>query len=248
MVKGIYNFNNTTIRQYTIEADKKSSNISQLKIAMAADFHLRDVTHKYFMQQFIGKINSIQPDIVLFIGDIVESDRSSAKMQYFEKQIRKINSKYGVYAVEGNHDIYRRNHSYVFIQNAQIKLLRDTVITIDSSFQLVGRKDRHHRDRKAVEELLKYATDTLPLFLLDHQPYQLENAHQNNIDIQFSGHTHHGQLFPINYITEMIYELSWGYQKINNTHFFVTCGAQGWGPQVKTGSRSEIMEVNINFK
>jgi len=248
MFKGIYNFNHTAIRQYTIEADKKSSHISQLKIAMAADFHLSDVTQKYFMHQFIEKINSIQPDIVLFVGDIVESDRPSTKMQYFEKQMQKIDSKYGVYAVEGNHDIYRSNHSYDFIQNAHINLLQDTVITIDNSFQVIGRRDRHHRDRKTVVELLKNATDTLPVFLLDHQPYHLENAHQNGIDVQFSGHTHHGQLFPLNYITEMIYELSWGYQKINNTHFFVTCGVQGWGPQVKTGSRSEIMEVNINFK
>ncbi|MFP4024972.1 MAG: metallophosphoesterase [Thiohalospira sp.] len=248
LIKGIYNFNNSIIRSYNIEIDKKSSNLNQLKIAMAADFHLSDVTHKYFMHQFIEKINSIQPDIVLFIGDIVESDRPSSKMQYFEKQMQKIDSKYGVYAVEGNHDIYRRNHSYDFIQNAQIKLLRDTVITIDSSFQLVGRKDKHHRHRNSVKELMLFTNDTLPHFLLDHQPYHLENAYENNIDIQFSGHTHHGQLFPLNYITEMIYELSWGYKKIDDTHFFVTCGAQGWGPQVKTGSRSEIMEININFK
>ncbi|MFO7844633.1 MAG: metallophosphoesterase [Bacteroidales bacterium] len=247
MIKGIYNFNHTAIRQYTIETEKKSSDISRLKIAMAADFHLSDVTHKYFMHQFIEKMNALEPDVVFLVGDIVESDQSSAKMRYFENQIRKINSKYGVYAVEGNHDIYRRNHSFDFIQNAHINLLQDTVITIDNSFQVIGRRDRHHRNRKTVVELLKNASDTLPVFLLDHQPYHLENAYQNGIDVQFSGHTHHGQLFPLNYITEMIYELSWGYRKLNNTHFFVTCGAQGWGPQVKTGSRSEIMEVIVNF-
>jgi len=248
IIRGIYNFNNTIINEYFIEVEKKDSKISHLKIAMAADFHLSEITNQYFMNQFIEKINATQPDIVLFLGDIVESDKPGVKLKYFEKQMQQINSKYGVYAVEGNHDIYRRSHSYDFIQNAQIKLLRDTVITIDSSFQLIGRKDRHHRNRKSVSELLKGVSDTLPLFLLDHQPYHLENAYNNGIDVQFSGHTHHGQLFPINYITEMIYELSWGYQKIKNTHFFVTCGAQGWGPQVKTASQSEIMLVNIRFR
>lgn len=248
MFKGIYNFNNTAVRQYTIDVDKKGSNLNQLKIAMAADFHLSDVTHKSFMHQFIDKINVLEPDIVFLVGDIVESGQSSAKMRYFERQIRNINAKYGVYAVEGNHDIYRSNYSYDFIQNAHINLLQDTVITIDNSFQVIGRRDRHHKYRKTVVELLKNATDTLPVFLLDHQPYHLENAHQQGIDIQFSGHTHHGQLFPLNYITEMIYELSRGYKKINNTHFFVTCGAQGWGPQVKTGSQSEIMEVIVNLR
>ena len=247
MCKGIYNFNHTVIRQYTVNVDKKSANLNQLKIAMAADFHLSDVTHKYFMHQFMEKINAMEPDIVFFVGDIVETDQSSAKMRYFEKQIRKIDAKYGVYAVEGNHDIYRRNHSFDFIKNAHIKLLQDTVITINNSFQVIGRRDRHHKNRKTVVELLNNASDTLPVFLLDHQPYHLENVYQHGIDIQFSGHTHHGQLFPLNYITEMIYELSWGYKKMNNTHFFVTCGAQGWGPQVKTGSQSEIMEVIVNF-
>ncbi|MEE4196156.1 MAG: metallophosphoesterase [Bacteroidales bacterium] len=248
MFKGIYNFNHTNIRQYAIEVNKKSSNPGQLKIAMAADFHLSDVTHTCFMHQFIEQINSIQPDIVLLIGDLVESDQPSKKMRSFEQQLQRIESRYGVFAVEGNHDIYRSSHSYDFIRNARIRLLQDTVITIDSSFQLAGRKDRHHRDRKTVEELLKNASDTLPLFLLDHQPYQLENAYENDVAIKFSGHTHHGQLFPLNYITEMIYELSWGHKKINDTHFFVTCGAQGWGPQVKTGSQSEIMEVIVIFR
>lgn len=248
IIRGIYNFNNTIINEYFIEVEKKDSKISHLKIAMAADFHLSEITNQYFMNQFIEKINATQPDIVLFLGDIVESDKPGVKLKYFEKQMQQINSKYGVYAVEGNHDIYRRSHSYDFIQNAQIKLLRDTVITIDSSFQLIGRKDRHHRDRMSVSELLEGVSDSLPVFLLDHQPYHLENAYNNGIDIQFSGHTHNGQLFPINYITEMIYELSWGYQKIRSTHFFVTCGAQGWGPQVKTASQSEIMLVNIRFR
>ncbi len=247
IIQGIYNFNNTTINEYFIEVEKKDSKINDLKIAMAADLHLSEITNQYFMDQFIENMNAIQPDIVLFVGDIVESEHSNPKMKTFEKQLREIKAKYGVFAVEGNHDLYRRNNSFNFIKNANIQILRDTVITIDKSFQIIGRRDKHHQNRKSVSELLESVPDSLPMILLDHQPYYLENAYNNGIDIQFSGHTHHGQLFPINYITEMIYELSWGYQKIKNTHFFVTCGAQGWGPQVKTASQSEIMLVNISF-
>jgi len=247
MIRGLYNFNNTTINEYFIEVEKKDSKIENLKIAMAADFHLSEITNPYFMDQFIENINALQPDIVLFVGDIVESEHSNPKMKFFEKQLQKIESTYGVFAVEGNHDLYRRNNSFNFIKNANIQILRDTIITIDNSFQIIGRRDRHYKNRESVTELLKSVSDSLPVILLDHQPYYLENAYKNGIDIQFSGHTHHGQLFPINYITEMIYELSWGYQKIKNTHFFVTCGAQGWGPQVKTASQSEIMLVNVNF-
>lgn len=247
IIRGVYNFNNTTINEYFIEVEKKDIKINNLKIAMAADFHLSEITNPYFMDQFIENMNAIEPDIVLFVGDIVESEHSSPKMKLFEKQFRKIESKCGVFAVEGNHDLYRRNNSFNFIKNANIQILRDSVITIDNSIQIIGRRDKHNQNRKSISELLESTLDSLPVILLDHQPYHLENAYNQRIDVQFSGHTHHGQLFPINYITEMIYELSWGYQKIKNTHFFVTCGAQGWGPQVKTASQSEIMLVNIRF-
>nr|MDA3865836.1 metallophosphoesterase [Salinivirgaceae bacterium] len=210
-------------------------------------FHFGELTNKYFITQFIDKINAINPDIVLLAGDIVEAEQSSSKMEFFEAQLREIKTKYGVYAIEGNHDIYSRKNSYNFLENANVKILRDTVIKIEKSFYLIGRKDRHNRKRQSIPNLLKNTCDSLPVFLLDHQPYNLENTYNNDINIQFSGHTHHGQLFPLNFITEKIYELSWGYRKIQNTHFFVTCGAQGWGPQVKTASQSEIIEVDIDF-
>ncbi|MEN8121410.1 MAG: metallophosphoesterase [Bacteroidota bacterium] len=248
VTKGIFNYNNTQVSEYSIGISKKMGNLEHLKITMAADIHFSEITNEYFVKQFIDKINSMNPDIVLLAGDNGVSSVSIPEMKFFEEQLRKIKSKYGVYAVEGNHELSGKGTVFNFFKNANIKLLRDTVIKLENSFFLVGRKDRNDKNRKSIEELLKHASDSLPRILLDHQPYNLEMAYNNNIDVQLSGHTHHGQLFPINYITEGIYELSWGYRKIQNTHFFVTCGAQGWGPQVKTASHSEIMEINIDFE
>ncbi|MFO7827795.1 MAG: hypothetical protein R6V23_04165, partial [Bacteroidales bacterium] len=87
IIQGIYNFNNTTINEYFIEVEKKDSKINDLKIAMAADLHLSEITNQYFMDQFIENMNAIQPDIVLFVGDIVESEHSNPKMKTFEKQL-----------------------------------------------------------------------------------------------------------------------------------------------------------------
>ena len=247
-IKGIYNFNNTEIHKYNIGISKKSGKLEYLKIALAADIHLSEITNKYFINQFIEKINSINPDIVILAGDIVESDQSNPKMKHLKEQLSNIRSKYGVYAIEGNHELYGRGSKFDFFKNSNITILRDSVIKIENSFYLIGRKDRHDRNRKSIEDLLAYTSDSLPCILLNHQPYNLEMAYNNNIDVQVSGHTHYGQLFPINLIIESLYELSWGYKKIKNTHFFVTCGAQGWGPQVKTASNSEIMGINIDFK
>lgn len=247
MTTGIINFNNSTINNYSIEVPKKLGNLDQLKIAMAADIHFSEITSEYFARQFVKKINSINADIVLLAGDIVESNRSNPKMDFFIDQLKQINTKYGIYAVEGNHELYGRPYNFDFFQDSDITLLRDTVFTVANSFQIIARKDRHDRNRKSLPEIMEQSSDDLPCILLDHQPYNLDMAYDNNVDVQFSGHTHYGQLFPINLIVNYIYEISWGYRKINNTHFFVTCGAQGWGPQVKTASQSEIMEINIKF-
>lgn len=245
---GSYNFNNTKINQYSIGVPKKSAEKDQLKIAVAADLHLSEITNRNFFLQFVEKINSIEPDIVLLPGDIIEDDQSGSKSEYFKKQFRQLSSKYGVYAVDGNHEIYMGEKKYKFFGEAGIKVLRDSVTLIDNVFYLVGRRDRHDKQRKPLDDLIKHIPDSLPIISMDHQPYHFENVHKNNIDVQFSGHTHHGQLFPFQLITKSIYELSWGYKKINGTHFFVTSGAQGWGPPVKTSSPSEIMEIDVNFK
>lgn len=247
--RGIYNFHNTTIREYAIELPKKSGNLERLTIAMAADFHFSEITNDYFVKQFIERLNALKPDVVFFAGDIVESNPSNEKMDFITDQLKQIKSTYGVYAVEGNHELYTRKYNFDFFEASNILLLRDTIYTISSSFQIIGRKDRHDKARMSLNELLEKSSDSLTSFLLNHQPYHLDSVynHQHNVDVQFSGHTHYGQLFPFNLIIENMFELSWGYRKIENSHFFVTCGAQGWGPQVKTASQSEIMKINIEF-
>jgi hypothetical protein len=83
---------------------------------------------------------------------------------------------------------------------------------------------------------------------MDHQPVKLIEAEQNGVDLQLSGHTHHGQLWPFNFITKKVYELSWGYKKSRNTQYYVSCGVGTWGPPVRTGSRPEIIKLIFDFE
>ncbi len=80
-----------------------------------------------------------------------------------------------------------------------------------------------------------------PVILLDHQPFHLSEIAKSGVDLQLSGHTHNGQMWPLNYITARIYELSYGYLKKGNTHFIVSSGYGLWGPRVRSGSRSEVL-------
>jgi predicted MPP superfamily phosphohydrolase len=245
--KGLYNFNHTEINTYQIEVPGKNSKLNSLTMALAADFHFSERTSKKFVRQFVDKMNSIEPDIILLPGDLIETLPGEQKTAFIQSQLRKLQATYGIYAVEGNHELYGDNGKLEFFRNTGIHFLKDTVNRFEDVFYLVGRKDRHNRDRKSLDQLLKSTNSNLPTIVMDHQPYYLNKAANHDIDIQVSGHTHHGQMFPFHWITEAIYELSWGHKVIQNTHFFVTCGAQGWGPPVKTSSRSEIMEIDVRF-
>jgi predicted MPP superfamily phosphohydrolase len=89
--------------------------------------------------------------------------------------------------------------------------------------------------------------DSLPVILMDHRPTEIEQISKTSADIVLSGHTHNGQLFPINFITRSVYELSYGHMKKGDTHFFVSSGIRLWGFPVRTTGKSEIMVINVDL-
>jgi predicted MPP superfamily phosphohydrolase len=236
------------VNEYHVDVPRKSAVIKHLKIAAASDFHLGQMSRKRFLEKFTARINSLNPDIVLIPGDIVEGHRDDGDMTEFARLFRQIKSKYGVYASLGNHESHGRRSKLRFFADAGIDVLADTFVVIDNSFCLVGRNDRHSNNRKPMAELLENIPGHLPVIVLDHRPTGLEQVSKHGVDIQLSGHTHNGQLFPLNYIINSLYELGWGYKKIRDTHFFVTSGIQVWGPPVRTAGDSEIMVIKVDFK
>jgi len=247
VVLGVINFNAIRTSEYQIEVPARASKMRNLRIAFAADFHLQEETNIRFVERFKQKISDIDPDILLLGGDIVEGNRQSADMVRIEILIKQIKTKYGVFAVLGNHDYYAGQGAQNFFREAGIKVLRDTIIVVDSSFNLAGRDDSRSRSRKSIAELIKSADNSLPIIVIDHRPTEIDQVSKTSADVQLSGHTHNGQLFPINLITNKVYELSWGYMKKGNTHFFVTSGIRLWGPPVRTTGKSEIMVIDISF-
>ncbi|MCX6563573.1 MAG: metallophosphoesterase [Candidatus Aminicenantes bacterium] len=244
---GILNFHHLRVKEYAVEVPRRASTLTQLKIVFASDFHLGDQTESDFMDRFVALVNAQDPDLVLIGGDVLEGDRRDEALDHFESQFRRIKSKYGVFAAPGNHEGYGGNRDE-FFSRAGIRLLRDAVDRIDGAFTVAGRNDGRSRDRKTIEALLQGVPDDLPLILIDHRPTDIENISRTRADIQVSGHTHHGQLFPINFITNKQYELSWGYKKKGGTHVFVSSGVQVWGPRVRTVGDSEILLIRVAFR
>jgi len=247
VIAGVVNYHWLRVREYSVEIPRKSSAVRELKIAFAADFHLGTITDVHFMERFVARVNAAEPDIILIGGDVLEGDRRDEDVGGFAAAFRRLRSKYGVFAVPGNHEGHGGAKSD-FFDRAGIRLLEDAVVRIDDAIDLAGRNDGHARNRKPIVDLLGNTPDDLPLVLLDHRPTDIDNISQTRTDILLSGHTHHGQLFPINWITGRQYELSWGYEKKRRTHVFVTSGVQLWGPPVRTVGASEILLIHVVFR
>jgi predicted MPP superfamily phosphohydrolase len=242
---GAYINDHPRFHYYTIEVPRKASALRELTIAFASDFHLRDMTNPRVLDRFAAKVAAVRPDILLLGGDMVEGDRQDEKLEGFEAVLRGLAPKYGIYGVPGNHD--SRGGARTFFDKAGIRLLQDTVEKIDDAFYLVGRNEGR-RGRAAIGELLKRCDSDLPIIVLDHRPSDLDAVSRAGVDVQLSGHTHNGQLFPVNIITRGQYELAWGYKKKGPTHVFVTSGLQTWGPPIRTAGFSEIMLIKVTFR
>ena len=129
-----------------------------------------------------------------------------------------------------------------------ITLLRDSVVTLENGIQVIGRDDRRQRDRESLDKLVRQTDPSKPILLIDHQPYDLEQTVDAGIDLQFSGHTHHGQVWPLTYLTDYLFELSYGYEKRENTHLYVSSGLSLWGPPYRIGTDSEIVVFYLDNK
>ncbi len=242
---GLLNHQRLQISEYAIEVPRKSSKIKQLKIVFVSDIHLNEITADDLLKRLVSRINSTSPDIVLVGGDVLEGDRPDEIKSGYEAEFRGIRARYGVYGAPGNHD--RRAAEGGFFEKAGIRLLSDRVERIDDAFYVAGRRDRRSGDRKSVEELLRAVGPELPVILIAHRPLDFDKVSRAGVEIQLSGHTHHGQVWPANFVTQYQNELSWGYLKKRQTHFFVTSGVQLWGPPVRTSGVAEIMVINVSF-
>lgn len=222
-----------------------------LTIVLASDLHLGYHNRKAELERWTDIINAENPDLVLIGGDIVDrSVRPLVEGGYAEAFSR---LKAPVYAVLGNHEYFSGGRPMgngkwntdapeQFFRDAGIVLLKDSVVHF-KGIDVIGRNDRMAFRRATVKDLAKGLEGFT--ILLDHQPYHLEEAEQAGIDFQFSGHTHRGQVWPISWITDAVYEKSWGHYQRGNTRYYISSGLGIWGPKIRIGTRSEYLVLHV---
>lgn len=249
---GYIRFNNPGVYELDLSVHKKAGERKTLRIAAVSDLHLGLIVGPNRLARYVELINASKPDIILIAGDLIDQSVRPLNEARLDLILNKLEAPLGIYMSLGNHEyISGIDASLDFISKTNIKVLRDETICINNEFVLVGRDDKMNHQRKSLSEIIDKKIDKqdrqLPIILIDHQPFNLDDAMHNNIDLQFSGHTHHGQLWPANYITDKIYELSNGYKLKENTHIYVSQGLALWGPPFRVGTRSEMGLITLHF-
>lgn len=254
LIYGTWNAYNPRAKEYSITIPKQAGSFDELHVVMVSDVHLNQIVNKKHFQKIVKEINKLNPDIILLAGDIIDSSIDYFTEEKLGEVFLKLKAPQGVYAVMGNHEYisgYAEEH-ITNLEDAGVTVLRDSHVKVANSFFVAGRDDRSAqrftgKTRLSLAEILENVDNHLPIFLLDHQPYNLEEAQENGVDLQLSGHTHKGQFFPNSLITNRIYENDWGYLKKGNFHVIVSSGVGIWGPPIRLGSHSEIVSVKITF-
>lgn len=248
---GFYNARQIDRIEYDIKLESKTD-ISDIKMVMISDIHLGTVGCEGRLESIVKEINSQKPDVVCIAGDLFDSsmDLLSDPEKAIEN-LKKIESTYGVYACFGNHDAGDTfGQMSDFLEKANINILNDQYTVIDERLILAGRLDKSAiggRDikRKALSKI--EGDNDLPVVVMDHNPANYSD-YSSDVDLILSGHTHKGQIFPVNLVTDILYEVDYGYyRKDNNSpQIIVTSGIGYWGMPMRVGTNSEL--VVINFK
>ena len=249
---GAWNARHPVVKRLQVRLEKPSERPHRIRAVLLSDLHLGTLVDRPRLAFIVTRVNSLRPDLILLAGDVFDEDISALQEQDMAGELARLRAPLGVFAVPGNHEYYSGiGRAVSYLRQAGITVLRDSAVLVDSSFYVVGRDDRTVEQfggrRKALPELLTDTDGRLPVILMDHQPFHLEEAQQAGVDLQVSGHTHHGQLVPFNWITAAVYEVSWGYLRKGRAHYYVSCGVGTWGPPVRIGSRPEIVQIDLRW-
>lgn len=249
MAFGFFSARNVKITQINIPLEKLSPKHNSLNIVQISDVHLGTIIHKERLIEIVEKANALNPDLVLITGDLV--DENVEKLEDMVEPLSKIKSRLGVYAVTGNHEFYAGVDKAVrFMEQAGVSVLRNRYVTIDSILNLVGldymsEEQQLRRKNPPLETIMTGMDKSLPTILMYHTPIRLKMAEAAGIDLQLSGHTHKGQLFPFNLITKLVYTVDSGYARIGKMQIYVSNGVGTWGPPLRVGAPPEIVQIRL---
>ena len=251
---GYVNIHQVRETAYTLQSDKISG--EGLMIAQISDLHMGTTMGVEELRGYCEKIQAKDPDILFLTGDIFDERTEKSMMEEAAGILGHIDAKYGVYYVWGNHDPnhYSAQAEYSMeelrrvLADSRIWVLEDEAVQVTPELAVIGRMEQSlDRNRKSVQELVTGLEPDSYQIVLDHRPVELEENAAAGVDLQLSGHTHAGQIWPTGQLAELlgINEMNYGLKNIDGFHAIVSSGIAGWGYAVRTGGHSEYVLIDV---
>lgn len=246
LLYGYVNYKHPKIEQIKISTSYDLGG-KTLRAVVVSDVHLGYGTGVASLKKYVQMINAQKPDVVLIVGDLIDNSITPLLNQPFDQILSEIQTPQGIYMVPGNHEyISDIDRVKDYLDRTPITLLQDSIVTLHEGIQIVGRDDLHNKHRLPLEQLLARTDRERPTIVLDHQPYHLYKADSLGVDVMLCGHTHRGQIFPLNLLVDQLYEQSHGYRKWSHSHIWVSSGLSLWGPTFRIGTNSELAVIEIS--
>lgn len=268
-VGGVINARIVRVTPYEITVNKSAGSMESMKVVLLADLHLGYNVGLAQMERMVARVNEQDADVVVIAGDIFDNAWEAVEEpEQIAAVLRGIRSRYGVYAVYGNHDIeepilagftFRSDGKKqsspemdAFLASANIRLLRDEAVLLGGEVYLYGRPDaqrpgRGVEVRKTPAEFVEGLDADKPILVLDHQPRELEALAAAGVDVDLCGHTHDGQMFPGNLTVRLFWENACGCLRVGSMHSIVTSGVGLFGSNMRVATRAEICPITIRF-
>ena len=268
-IYGFVHVDNLQTKYYDATVAKDAGDVDALRVILVADHHLGYIFGVDYMEEMVEAINKQKPDLVVFAGDLFDNEYEAIDdPEGVSAAWAKIDSTYGTYGCWGNHDVTEPLFSGFavglrrdalrdprwdrMVDDANITMLNDESVLIDDSFYLLGRKDYAKtgdgtNNRKTIEEMMEGIDLSKPVLLMDHEPRELQEISDAGVDIDLSGHTHDGQMFPMNYTNRIVFENNYGVMMKGDMYSIVTSGIGVYGPAMRVGTDSEIVVIDVTF-
>ena len=218
------------------------------KAVFMSDIHLNSIRADKFAKRITDISNSLTPDIIFIGGDLYDGT-PNPKPLIIGKPLENLSSKLGTYFILGNHEEFHNPDIFLAaVKNLGMKVLRDEMGEVDG-VQIIGVDYLSTVNKKNFQRILEdiRIDKNKPSILLKHEPKDLSISKQAGISFQLSGHTHDGQQWPFNYLTDIVYKgFGYGLKHYHGMPIFVSSGVGGWGPPLRVGSDYEIVCITFN--
>lgn len=245
-VWGYFNAKHVRVREIPVVIESLPKKKNPLTVAYVSDVHIGYEVGERHLADIVERLNDADPDLILIGGDLLEEP--PALIEDMLDTLSRLDAAYGVYATVGNHEYYTGlTAGRDFMDRAGIRLLIDEVETIEGLVNVAGLADPSGNraglgTRDAFRRMMDDRDETLPTILLYHSPVRIDEiASSRAVDLMLSGHTHNGQFYPVNMITDRLFRVAYGQAQMDGMHLYVSSGAGTWGPPIRVGSASEVV-------